>query len=111
MVEVAESDDAEGTPLYTPRGIYNIIVFLKKTAMVDDEEPHLLRGVQFPSLVEKPPCITPAGLSLERHTYLYKKIREYFQANGQDLVCPNPSLHHHQPDAQPKATPAKHPQH
>ena len=53
------------------------VVFLKKTATAEEEQRCLLRGVWLPSPVEKPPSITPAGLSLERLKYLYNKIREY----------------------------------
>ena len=40
------------------------VVFLKKTATAEEEQRCLLRGVWSPSPVEKPPSITPAGLSL-----------------------------------------------
>ena len=53
------------------------VVFLKKTATVEEEQRCLLRGVWSPSPVDKPPSILPAGLSLERCRYLYEKIREY----------------------------------
>ena len=53
------------------------VVFLKKTAMAEEEEQLLLRGGWSPSLVDKPLSITPAGLSLERRRYLYEKIRGF----------------------------------
>ena len=68
------------------------VVFLKKTAVADEEKWHLLRGVWLPSPVEKPPSITSAGLSLERCKYLYDKIREYCREDVQDVVCPNPDI-------------------
>ena len=47
-------------------------VFLRKTA-VAEEERKLLRVAWRPSVVDKPPSITPQGLSYERRKYLYKK--------------------------------------
>ena len=76
------------------------VVFLRKTATADEEERCLLCGVWSPSPVEKPPPITPAGLSLERRRYLYDKIREYCREDVRDLVCPDPnSPAHERPDA------------
>ena len=84
-----------------------VVVFLTKTATVDEEERCLLRGVWWsPSPVEKPPSVTPAGLSLERRCYLYDKIREYCREDVRDIVCPNPdSAAHEQPDTESSAFP------
>ena len=68
------------------------VVFLKK------EQRTILRGVWVPSPVDKPPPITPLGLSLERQKYLHDKIREYFREDVRNLVCPEPetnSCYHH----------------
>ena len=51
----------------------------------------MLRDVWIPSAVDKPPPITPQGLSLERQTYLYEKIREYCHEETRDMVCPAPA--------------------
>ena len=48
-------------------------VFLRKTAVAEEEERKLLRVAWRPSVVDKPPSITPQGLSYERRKYLYKK--------------------------------------
>ena len=53
------------------------VVFLKKTATVEEEQQVLLRGVWSPSPVDKPPPITPPGLSLKQRKYLYDRIRDY----------------------------------
>ena len=87
------------------------VVFLKKTAMAEEEELHLLRGVWSPSVVEKPPSIAPAGLSLERRKYLYEKIRQYCREDVRDIVCPphTPTLEtpsKQRPDADPEAWPS-----
>ena len=66
------------------------VVFLKKTAVAEEEERVLLRGVWSPTPADKPPSITPQGLSLERQRYLFEKIREYCREDVRDLVCPNP---------------------
>ena len=86
------------------------LVFLKKTAPADEEQQVLLRGVWSPFLVDKPPSVTPAGLSLERRRYLYEKIREYCREDVRDLVCPDPGRPEHQPPAQdPSASSPKRP--
>jgi hypothetical protein len=66
------------------------VVFLKKTAMAEEEQRVLLRGVWLPSCVDKPPPVAPTGLSLERQRYLFDKIREYYREDVGDLVCPDP---------------------
>ena len=38
-----------------------------------------------------PPTIQPPGLSRERKTYLYNKIREFVPDPHKDTVCPDPS--------------------
>ena len=84
------------------------VVFLKKTATADEEQRILLRGVWTPSPVDKPPCITPPGLSLERQQYLFDRIREYCRADTRDLVCPDPAtLTHQPPDTGSDETPPK----
>ena len=86
------------------------VVFLKKTATADEEQRVLLRGVWSPSPVDKPPSITPAGLSLERRKYLYDRIREYCREDTKELVCPNPNAPtHHQPALPSDETPPKRP--
>ena len=65
-------------------------VFLRKTAVAEEEERKLLRVAWRPSVVDKPPSITPQGLSYERRKYLYKKIREYCRDDVRDIVCPDP---------------------
>ena len=65
-------------------------VFLRKTAVTEEEERKLLRVAWRPSVVDKPPSITPQGLSYERRKYLYKKIREYCRDDVRDIICPDP---------------------
>ena len=43
-----------------------------------------------PSADDLPSRIIPKGLSLERRSYLYQKIREYCSPETKDLVCPYP---------------------
>ena len=87
------------------------VVFLKKTATAGEEQRVLLHGVWSPSPVDKPPSITPASLSLERHKYLYDRIREYCREDTKELVCPNPDAPtHHQPALPSDDTPPKRPQ-
>ena len=86
------------------------VVFFKKTATADEEQPVLLCGVWSPSPVDKPPPITPPGLSLERHKYLYDRIREYCREDAKYLVCPNPDTPtHHQPALPSEEAPPKWP--
>ena len=73
------------------------VVFLKKTATAEEETRCLLWGVWSPSPANRPPLITPTGLSLERRKYLFAKIREYCREDSKDAVCPDPSLPIHQP--------------
>ena len=44
-----------------------------------------------PSPLELPPVIPPVGLSLERQTYLFEKIREFCRPEVRDEVCPRPA--------------------
>ena len=44
-----------------------------------------------PLPTDLPPVITPEGLSYERQSYLYDKIREYCRPQVRDEVCPRPS--------------------
>ena len=71
------------------------VVFLKKTAMAEEEERVLLRVAWTPSPTDKPPSIAPQGLSLERQKYLFDKIREYCREDVRDLVCPDPAAPTH----------------
>ena len=43
-----------------------------------------------PSSSDLPMIIKPPGLSKERQTYLYEKIREFCPDQHRDKVCPNP---------------------
>ena len=72
------------------------VVFLKETATAE-ETRCLLSGVWSPSPADKPPPITPKGLSLERREYLYQRIRQYCREGTRDAVCPDPSLPTRQP--------------
>jgi len=36
------------------------------------------------------PIINPPGLDLERKSYMYKEIRQFFKPNSADLVAPKP---------------------
>ena len=84
------------------------VVFLKKTATAEEEQRILLRGEWTPSHVDKPPSITPLGLSLERQKYLFDKIREYCRVDVRDLVCPDPAtLTHQPPNTTSEVTPPK----
>ena len=68
----------------------------------------LLRGVWTPSQVDKPPSITPPGLSLEQQKYLFDKIQEYCRIGVRDLVCTDPATRTHQPpNTTSEATPPK----
>ena len=81
-----------------------VVIFIKKTATSEEEMRCLLRGVWLPSPEDKPTCIIPAGLSLERRQYLYDKIREYCREDSLDIVCPlpNPPSHDIQDATSPK---------
>ena len=48
-------------------------VFLRKTAVAEEEKRKLLRVACKPSVVDKPPSIIPQGLSYERKKYLPPK--------------------------------------
>ena len=71
------------------------VVFLKKTAIAEEEERILLRVAWTPSPTDKPPSIAPQGLSLERQKFLFDKIREYCRGDVRDLVCPDPAAPTH----------------
>ena len=73
------------------------VVFLRKTATAEEETRCLLWGVWTPSPADRPPLKTLTGLSLERHKYLFTKIREYCREDSKDVVCPDPSLPIHHP--------------
>ena len=45
-----------------------------------------------PDATDLPPLIQPTGLSLDRQTYLFEKIRDFCREDTKDLVCPNPEL-------------------
>ena len=83
------------------------VVFLKKTTTAEEEQRCLLRGVWSPSPVDKPPSVLPAGLSLERLRYLYKKIREYCREDVRDLVCPDPDRPAHERPEPDSSSPPK----
>ena len=84
------------------------VVFLKNTATAEEEQRQLLRGVCIPSPADKPPPITPHGLSLERRKYLFERIREYCREETCDLVCPDPALLiHHPPVITPETSPKR----
>ena len=86
------------------------VVFLRKTATAEEEERRLLRVAWTPSVVNKPPTITPPGLPYERKKYLFEKIREFCREDVRDIVCPNPDIPVHQPPASNcEALPAKRP--
>ena len=44
-----------------------------------------------PESDELPPVLPPAGLSLQRQWYLYKKIREFCPDHLKDVTCPKPA--------------------
>ena len=73
------------------------VVFLKKTATAEEEQRILLQGMWSPSPADKPPLITPQGLSLERRKYLFQKIREYCREDDRDRVCPDPTTPSQEP--------------
>ena len=84
------------------------VVFLKKTAVAEEERRVLLRGAWIPSPSDKPPPVTPQGLSLERQKYLLERIREYCRDDTKDLVCPDPATPSHiPPDTSSEQTPPK----
>jgi hypothetical protein len=66
-------------------GEVETIHVLSKAGMNWKPSPHVL-----------PDQIVPPGLSRERQTYLYEKIREFVPDGSKDKVCPKP-LHHGTP--------------
>ena len=45
---------------------------------------------QIPCFRELPPLLSPAGLPMQRHWYLYNKIREFCPERTRDVTCPRP---------------------
>ena len=83
------------------------VVFIKKTATAEVEERKLLRVVWSPSPDDKPPPITPQGLSYERKRNLFDKICEFCREDVRDVVCPDPGVRHQPPDTSTEVVPAK----
>lgn len=68
------------------------VVFVSKGADEPEKKITLLRDPTWtPSPLELPPISPPAGLSIERQTYLFEKIREFCRPEVQDIVCPKPA--------------------
>ncbi len=68
------------------------VVSVKVASDGQEKELHLLSDPSWrPSATDLPPQITPVGLSSERVSYLYEKIREYCRPEVQDLVCLPPA--------------------
>ena len=66
-------------------------VFCKEYSDSKEVAVKLLRRDSFtPAIGMLPPIIPPQGLSLDRQTYLFEKIREFCDADQQDRVCPRP---------------------
>ena len=61
-----------------------------------------------PQADQLPPVIPPSGLSLQRHWYLYKKIREFCPDHLKDTTCPQPGgpSIDPSPSLSPSATPS-----
>jgi hypothetical protein len=66
------------------------VVFLKQYDDSAKERVPLLKGNWQPDN-DFPKVIQPAGLSLERQSYLYERIREFCPEERRDDVCPKPS--------------------
>ena len=58
-----------------------------------------------PSPQDLPEEITPPGLSRERKTYLFERIREFVPEEKRDLVCPHPDGAPTLPTCPPSPTP------
>ena len=67
-------------------------VFVKDTSNSTEREIMLLKDSSSEiSPQQLPPLLTPPGLSTERQTYLFEKIREFCPAEKRDSVCPRPA--------------------
>ena len=76
------------------------VVFARHAANGEEVAVNLLIGPHPDTL--SPELITPLGLSIERQTYLYQKIREFCREDVRDEVCPCPApLLPPPPDTQP----------
>ena len=71
-------------------------VFLRKTAVADEEKRKLLRVAWKPSVVDKPPSIIPQGLSYERKNYLHKKYGSTAKMTSGTSSVPILTLQSHQ---------------
>jgi len=65
-------------------------VFCKRYVDSEEVEFDLLRDPTKLPPYTLPPIINPAGLDLERKSYLYKEIRQFCKPNSVDLVAPKP---------------------
>ena len=65
-------------------------VFCKRYVDSEEVEFDLLRDPTKLPPYTLPPIINPAGLDLERKSYLYKEIRQFCKPNSADLVAPKP---------------------
>ena len=65
-------------------------VFCKRYVDSEEVQFDLLRDPSKLPPCTLPPIINPAGLDLERRSYLYKEIRQFCKPNSADLVAPKP---------------------
>ena len=65
-------------------------VFVKSKSSDSERLITLQKATWAPTSDNLPNLIVPKGLSLERRSYLYDKIREYCPEEVRDIVCPMP---------------------
>ena len=65
-------------------------VFVKSKSSDSERLITLQKATWAPTSDNLPNLIVPKGLSLERRSYFYDKIREYCPEEVRDIVCPMP---------------------